>query len=261
MQKALGMILLIAIAGYAAACLALFAFQRSLIYFPPTIPSLQAPQTSTLVVPGARLLVSERPRPGQKAVIYLGGNAEDVSASLPLLDSAFPDHALYLMHYRGYAGSSGKPTEKALVSDALALFDRVAVEHGEIVVIGRSLGTGVAVQVATLRPVSKLVLVTPFDSLGALAAQQFPYFPVRWLLRDRYESGKYAAQVKAPTLILAAGQDEIIPARSTELLLSRFADGVATMKVIEGAGHNSISESAAYIPMLQWAGVKSVGAR
>ena len=102
MQKALGMILLIVIAGYAAACLALFAFQRSFIYFPPAIPSVQAPLTSLLAVPGARVKVSERPRQGQKAVIYFGGNAEDVSASLPLLDSAFPDHALYLMHYRGY---------------------------------------------------------------------------------------------------------------------------------------------------------------
>jgi pimeloyl-ACP methyl ester carboxylesterase len=253
MQKALGMILLIAIAGYAAACLALFAFQRSLIYFPPQSPSVLAPETSLLAVPGARVLVSERPRQGQKAVIYLGGNAEDVSASLPLLDSAFPEHALYLMHYRGYAGSSGKPTEKALVADALALFDRVAVEHGDIVVIGRSLGAGVAVQLATMRPLSKLVLVTPFDSLGELAARQFPYFPVRWLLRDRYDSGKYAPQVVAPTLILAAEFDEIIPARSTRLLFSRFAKGVASMKVIEGAGHNSISDSAAYVPSLQQA--------
>ena len=245
------MILLIVIAGYAAACLALFAFQRSLIYFPPAVPSLQAPQTSTLAVPGARVLVSERPLPGKQAVIYLGGNAEDVSASLPLLDSAFPDHALYLMHYRGYLGSSGKPTEHALVSDALALFDRVSAEHGDVVLIGRSLGAGVAVQVASRRAVSRLVLVTPFDSLVELAARQFPYFPVRWLLRDRYESGKYASQVKAPTLIIAAGQDEIIPARSTELLLSRFANGIASMEVIGGAGHNSIAGHAAYASSLR----------
>ena len=102
--QAIGMILSIAVATYAAACLALFAFQRSFIYFPPHSLSLPAPKTSTLVVPGARVLVSERPRQGPKAVIYLGGNAEDVSASLPLLDSAFPDHALYLMHYRGVPG-------------------------------------------------------------------------------------------------------------------------------------------------------------
>jgi pimeloyl-ACP methyl ester carboxylesterase len=111
----------------------------------------------------------------------------------------------------------------------------------------------VAVRMATLRPVSRLVLVTPYDSLGELAARQFPYFPVRWLLRDKYESGKYAPQVKVPTLILAAEHDEIIPARSTELLFSRFANGVASIRVIKGAGHNSISDDASYISALRWA--------
>ena len=252
-MKTIAVLLLPVLGGYAAACLALFVFQRSLIYFPPLSPALQAPRTSTLAVPGAELKVSERPLRGDKAVIYFGGNAEDVSASLPLLDSAFPGRALYLMHYRGYAGSSGRPSEKALVADALALFDRVRAEHNDVVVIGRSLGSGVAVQVATLRPVGKLVLVTPFDSLQELAARQFPYFPVRWLLRDRYDAGSHAPRVTAPTLIVAAGQDEIIPAGSTQLLLSRFANGVASIKVIDGAGHNSISETAAYIPALQWA--------
>ena len=253
MHRTLAMIVLTVLAGYAAACLLLFVAQRSFIYFPPQSASVPAPRTSTLAVPGAQVVVSERPRQGNRALIYLGGNAEDVSASLPLLDSAFPGHALYLLHYRGYAGSSGKPTEKALVADALALFDRVRGEHGEIVVIGRSLGSGIAVQVAALRPVSRLVLVTPYDSLGELAAQQFPYFPVRWLLQDKYESWRHAPQVKAPTLLIVAGQDEVIPAQSSAQLFTRFAAGVATIKVIDGAGHNGISDSPAYVPALQWA--------
>jgi pimeloyl-ACP methyl ester carboxylesterase len=197
------------------------------------------------------LKVSERPRAGNKAVIYLGGNGEDVSASLPLLDAAFPDHALHLLHYRGYTGSTGKPTEQALVADALLLFDRVAATHAEVVLIGRSLGTGVAVQVASQRPVHKLVLVTPFDSIVGLAARQFPYFPVRWLLEDKYESSRYAPRILAPTLVLAAEYDEVIPAWSTARLLSRFAHGVATQEVIQGTGHNSISASAAYLAALQ----------
>lgn len=253
MPKALGFILLACLGAYAAAGLALFAAQRSFIYYPPATPMFLAPKTSTLEVPGAVLRVSERPLQGDKALIYFGGNAEDVSASLPLLDAAFPDHALYLPHYRGYLGSTGKPSERALVADALALFDRVAAGHKEIVVIGRSLGSGVAVQVAAVGPVKKLVLVTPFDSLQALAARHFPYFPVRWLLRDKYESWRHAPQVKAPTLLLVAERDEIIPAQSSERLLAHFPNGVATMQVVGGAGHNTISETAAYIPALQWA--------
>ena len=253
MQKTLGVILLLALGAYAAACLALFLLQRSLIYFPPRSAAVQAPTVSTLAVPGASVKVSEQPVAGNKALIYLGGNAEDVSASLPLLGEAFPDRSLYLLHYRGYAGSTGKPTEAALVADALALFDQVAGKHGDIVVVGRSLGAGVAVQVAGRRAVGKLVLVTPFDSLRGLAARQFPYFPVRWLLRDSYEAWRHAPQVKAPTLVVAAGQDEIVPAHSTQQLFSHFAPGVATMRVIEGVGHNSISDSPEYLRALEGA--------
>jgi pimeloyl-ACP methyl ester carboxylesterase len=239
------------LALYLAACLGLFVGQRSLIYYPPQQAQVAAPRSWTFDAPGAVLKVSERPAAGNKAVLYLGGNAEDVSASLPLLARAFPDHAIYLLHYRGYTGSSGSPTEAAFVSDALALLDRVAARHGEIVLIGRSLGTGVAVQVAGRRPVHRLVLVTPFDSLQELAAQQFPLLPVRWLLKDKYESWRYAPQVRAPTLIVAAERDEIIPAWSTRKLLSRFTPGIVTMETIAGAGHNTVSESPAYLAALR----------
>jgi pimeloyl-ACP methyl ester carboxylesterase len=251
MQKTLSLILLLAIAAYLAACLALFLFQRSLMYFPPQTAALAAPRVWKMAVPGAQVNISERPLPGRKALIYLGGNGEDVSASLPVLERAFPGHALYLLHYRGYTGSSGTPTEEALVSDALSLYDRVAEEHRDVTIIGRSLGTGVALQVASNRNVSHLILVTPYDSLQELAVKQFPYFPVRWLLKDKYESWRYARQVNAPTLILAAQYDEVIPAWSTQLLLSRFTPGIASMKVIKGAGHNSISESDSYISLLK----------
>jgi pimeloyl-ACP methyl ester carboxylesterase len=251
MRHFLAVMMIAALAVYLAACLGLFAAQRSFIYYPPPRAQLAAPRVWTFEAPGAVLTVSERPAAGNRAVLYLGGNAEDVSASLPLLEHAFPAHAIYLLHYRGYTGSSGTPTEEALVADALALLDRVAARHGEIVVVGRSLGTGVAVQVAGRRPVHRLVLVTPFDSLQELAAQQFPLFPVRWLLKDKYESWRYAPQVRAPTLIVAAERDEIVPASSTRKLLSRFAPGIATMETIAGAGHDTVSDSPAYLEALR----------
>jgi len=251
MSKFLGILMVAGLAFYALACLGLFLGQRSFIYYPPPVAAFPAPVTTSLAVPGAVLKISERPLAGRRALIYLGGNAEDVTASLPTLDKAFPGHALYLLHYRGYAGSTGTPSEQALVDDAVLLFDRVAASHPEVEVVGRSLGTGVAVQLASRRPVKKLVLVTPFDSIVDLAVQQFPVFPVRWLLQDRYESGRYAQQLRVPTLVLVAERDEIIPAWSTLRLLSRFAPGVATEKVIPEAGHNTISESPAYVPALR----------
>jgi pimeloyl-ACP methyl ester carboxylesterase len=150
------------------------------------------------------------------------------------------------MHYRGYGGSSGTPSEKAFFADALALFDKVHASHFEIDVVGRSLGSGVAVYLASQRPVERLVLVTPFDSLQEIAAALFPFFPVRWLLLDRFESWKYAPQVSAPTLIIAAGHDEVVPRASTELLRSRFKPGLATFEIVP----NTISNSSAYLPLL-----------
>jgi pimeloyl-ACP methyl ester carboxylesterase len=250
MLKFLGIIMVAGLVFYVAACIALFLGQRSMIYYPPAQATLAAPLVSTLEAPGAVLRVSERPLAGRQAVIYFGGNAEDVSTSLPLLAQAFPRHALYLLHYRGYAGSTGSPTEADLVADALLLFDRVAAYHPEIVVVGRSLGSGVALQLASRRPVHRLVLVTPYDSILELAGRQFPWVPVRWLLKDRYESGLYAAKIEVPTVVLAAENDEVIPAWSTQRLVSRFAPGVASVRVIPGAGHNTISASPAYVAAL-----------
>jgi pimeloyl-ACP methyl ester carboxylesterase len=237
--------------AYLAACAALFVFQRSLIYHPQPRRLADGVPVLALPTPEGPVLVSTRPRQGADALIYLGGNAEDVSASLPGLSDAFPAHALFLLHYRGYGASAGKPTEAALVADALALFDKVRAAHPNIVVVGRSLGSGVAVQLASRRPVTRLVLVTPYDSLQEVAAGQFPWFPVRWLLQDKFESWKYAPQVAVPTLLIAAVYDEVIPRASTEALYTRFRSGVATFKVIAGKGHNTISQSPDYLRLLK----------
>ena len=236
---------------YAAACLALFAFQRSLIYFPRPKSFGNASSTMRLAVEGAQLDITVRPHPGPKALIYFGGNAEDVSANLASFSTAFPDYALYLMHYRGFGGSSGKPSEKLLHLDAAALFDRVRGEHPDVALVGRSLGSGVAIWLATVRPASRLVLVTPYDSIEEIAAQQFPWFPVRWLLADKFASWRYAPAILAPTLILQAEHDKVIPAASTARLHASFAPGTASLVVIRGVGHNDISDTAQYLERMR----------
>jgi pimeloyl-ACP methyl ester carboxylesterase len=236
---------------YVALCLALFLAQRSFIYFPQPKSASDNNPTLTLNVDGERVLISTRPRPGSEAVIYFGGNAEDVSHSLPTLADAFPDRSLFAMNYRGYGGSTGKPCETALIADALVLFDRVHVDHPHIVVIGRSLGSGIAVHIASMRPVERLVLVTPYDSLANIAAIHFPYFPVRWLLLDKFESSRYAPNVTAPTQLIAAQNDEIIPLSSTESLYKFLPQSLATLTVIPGVSHNTISEGPDYIALLR----------
>ena len=244
-------LLLFVVVLYGGLCGVLFVFQRSLLYFPQPRSNQAGSTLMTLETGTGTVAVSTRPMAGPDALVYFGGNAEDVSRNMPDFADTFPGSAIYLMHYPGYGGSSGSPTERGIVEDALALFDRVHAAHPDVVVVGRSLGSGVAVHLASLRPVARLVLVTPYDSLGDVAAYHYPYVPVRWLMRDKYESWRYAPQVTAPTRIIAAGDDEVIPRTSTERLRTRFKDGLVSYVVIAGVGHNSISESAEYLPLLK----------
>ncbi|HKY01100.1 MAG TPA: alpha/beta hydrolase [Burkholderiales bacterium] len=250
MTRLLLTLIALAATGYLALCAWLFFSQRSMIYFPQPRSNTSAP-TMKLSIDGVDVFVTTRTRQSDKALLYFGGNAEDVTLSLAELEKAFPDHALYLMHYRGYGDSGGAPTETSLKRDAIALFDAVRPMHSHITVMGRSLGSGVAIKIASERPVSGLVLVTPYYSLVDIGAEAFPHWPVRWLLRDKYETWRYAPQVKTPTLLLAAEHDEIIPRASTELLLRSFSGDVAKMQTILGADHNTISAFPDYIDALR----------
>ncbi|MET1077854.1 MAG: alpha/beta hydrolase [Pseudomonas sp.] len=235
---------------YLCLCAGLWAFQRQLIYFPQPRSLGDTDHLMTLVVDDTLLRVTVRPHAGPKALIYFGGNAEDVSLNLPAFSRAFPDHALYLLHYRGFGGSAGAPSEEANQRDAQALFDQVRGEHPDILVVGRSLGSGVAVRLASQRPATGLVLVTPYNSLEEIAAGQFPWLPVSWLLQDKYLSWQYAASIRVPTLLIAASEDRIIPRASTERLLSQFAAPVASLAVVEGADHNDLSQYPRYLELL-----------
>jgi len=131
------------------------------------------------------------------------------------------------------------------------LFDKVHAVHPHVAIVGRSLGTGVAIRLASERPASRLILITPYNSLVELAQSRMPLFPVKWVMRDTFESWRYAPLITVPTLLIAAGQDEIIPRASTEQLHAHFAKGVATLQVIPGKDHNSISDSPQYLHMLR----------
>ncbi|VVM80410.1 alpha/beta hydrolase [Pseudomonas fluorescens] len=249
MSRTLMSLVALIVAVYLVLCAALFFFQRSLIYFPQPNAVNSADSRITLSMPDAQVSVVTRERVGPRALIYFGGNAEDVSRNLPEFAEAFPEYAVYLLNYRGFGGSDGSPSEAAIAEDALALFDQVYASHPQIAVVGRSLGSGVAVRLASQRPVQQLILVTPYNSLEEIAARQYPWVPVQWLLKDRFESGKYAAHIRVPTLLLAASDDEVIPRASTQRLLEHFPQGVAVLRVVPDSGHNSISDRVQY---LQW---------
>jgi hypothetical protein len=261
----IGRVLLVA---YAVVCVIGMLLHRKFIYMPTPLRPGVGPGIS-LISDGVRLRVTTRlpgghaaaaqqrdpadlaeklgqGAPAAGAVIYFGGNAEEVDRSADDYATAFPRHAIYLMNYRGYGGSQGGPSEAALHRDAAALYEYVASRHGSIVVIGRSLGSGVAVRLAVSNRVDRLILITPFDSIVNVARGLFPFLPLGILMRDRYDSYRYAPRVAVRTLVLAAEQDEIIPPPLTDALCRAFSPERLSRVTIEGADHNDVSGYPAY---------------
>jgi uncharacterized protein len=243
----LAYLLLLSAGAYLVVCVLLFANQRAHIYYPVPESSSTIARSMRLQNGGADLKIWVIPRPGPRAILYFGGNAEDVAYSLESFAKAFPAHSLYLVNYRGYGGSSGEPTETGLQADALAVFDQAYLLHPRIAVIGRSLGSAVATHVANERMVDRLVLVTPFDSLVKVAGEHFRWLPVGLLIRDRYDSVSRAASIRAPVLMVVAGDDEIVSRARSNALAAAFAPGRARMTVLDGVGHNGIDARTQYL--------------
>lgn len=163
------------------------------------------------------------PRP---AVIYFGGRSEEVSWVVRDAGNLFPGMTVLAINYRGYGNSHGEPAETHMVEDGRLLYDWLAERHNvdpaRIAVVGRSLGSGVAVQVTMSRPVHSLVLITPYDSILAIAKRRFRAVPVEYVLQHRFESIKYAPSLKVPTYVLRAATDDVVPHSHTDELVSKL---------------------------------------
>ncbi|MGZ8287615.1 MAG: alpha/beta hydrolase family protein [Telluria sp.] len=160
------------------------------------------------------------------AVVYFGGRSEEVSWVARDAGKLFPGMAVLAVNYRGYGDSQGDPAENCMVEDGCMLFDWLAarshVDPSRVAVVGRSLGSGVAVQVALKRPAHSVVLITPYDSILALAKRRFRAVPVEFVLRHRFESIKYASELKAPTYVLRAASDDVVPHSHTDQLVAKL---------------------------------------
>jgi len=173
-------------------------------------------------------------------VVYFGGNAENVAWMIPEAQKHAPGIAWLLVDYRGYGGSEGAPSEAAITADALQWYDYAAAElkPARIAVFGRSLGSGAAVFLASQRKVSQVVLVTPFDSLTAVAKRHYPFLPVRLMLKHRFDSVSRAPAITAPLLCFVAQRDEVIPPAHARKLYDAWG-GRKDWVELEEAGHNT----------------------
>ncbi|MEN8141808.1 MAG: alpha/beta hydrolase [Thermodesulfobacteriota bacterium] len=188
---------------------------------------------------------------GDTLLIYFGGNAEDVFYTAVDFQRLTGVASLFIP-YRGYNGNPGAPSQAALLTDALAIHDQaVARLHPErTFAMGRSIGSAVAAYLAREREVAGLIMVTPFDSLTAVARDHYPWLPVSFFLRHPFAVTDFVAALKdTPSLVIRGGSDRIIYPRRTDALLAQLP-GPVTVVAIEGAGHNDIQDFPAYWPAI-----------
>lgn len=250
--SSLAYVLAAAAAVYAAVALLVYLGQERLLFYPQPVDG------TPVAPPGWRLETFEHstsdgtrlagvlllpPRERPPLVVYFGGNAEEVTASAARAAQSYGERAVLLANYRGYGASGGRASEKALVADALEVVDAIArrtdVDASRIAVHGRSLGSGVAVQVAAARPVRCVVLSTAFSSAASVAGEMYWWLPVRLLMRHPFDSLARAPGVRVPALFLVGSDDTLIrPAQSW-----RLADawgGPVERRTFTGFGHNDI---------------------
>lgn len=182
-------------------------------------------------------------------VIYFGGNAEEVTAFAPFTAQTYGERAGLFMNYRGYGASGGSPGERALVADGIEIYDwaaaRADIDKTRIAVHGRSLGSGVAVQVAAARGPRCVMLTSPFDSARAVAQRIYPWLPVSVLLRHPFDSAAHAPQLKMPVLITMGSTDDVIPTGHS-LQLADLWGGPVERVMLEGFGHNDLDMNPRY---------------
>jgi len=228
----------------------MFDFQASLI-FPVHAVGRAGP-----LPPGAERLSLETPDGNRLAgicipadgdaalkplILGFGGNAWNGQDVAEYLHELFPRHDVIAFHYRGYAPSTGAPSAEALIADAPLVYD-FAVQRMKpegVVAVGFSIGSGIAAQLAARRKLDGLILVTPFDSLKAVAQSMYPWLPIGAFFDHEIDAATALEKAEAPVAIVAAERDEIVPAERTAALRLHIANLVFD-RTIRGAGHNDI---------------------
>lgn len=252
-RRGLIALLAVPVLGYAGICAYIFAVQDKLMYPGGTteIHPLPAPDSVgladfravTLDTPDGERLIAWwlPPQPGQGAVLYLHGNGSNGSDPRRLVrfhDLQTAGFGVLAVEYRGFSGSTGHPSEQGLIVDGVTGYDYIAKQAAgaKIALFGDSLGTAVALAVATQRPVAGLVLDSPFASMRRMGEQRYPYLPVGQLATSPWESERRIAQITAPILITHCDADRTVPLAEGKRLFDA-AKQPKDMIVLPGCGH------------------------
>jgi uncharacterized protein len=248
-------LLIAGVIGYCGLLMLMYIFQRSLMYFPDSVRTPPAtaglPQAQEVILTtadGEKLVAWHAPPQGAKPlVIYFQGNAGALNLRAGRFKWLIADGTgLLALSYRGYGGSTGKPSEAGLIRDALAAHDFAIARYPaeRIVLWGESLGTGVAVALGAERKIGAIILDAPFTSTTDVGAAAYPFAPVRLLMKDRFHSDERIVRVKAPLLVLHGELDRIVPIAFGEKLFS-LADDPKRMVRFPLGGHVDLDDHGA----------------
>ena len=187
------------------------------------------------------LVPSDEPDAGRTLILGFGGNAWNGQDVAEYLHELYPDHNVAAFHYRGYPPSTGSPSAEALIADAPLVYDAAVgtAKPTRVIVVGFSIGTGVAAQLSANRKLDGLILVTPFDSLKGVAQSMYPWLPIGPLFAHEIDAAGPIRNSRVPVAIIAAEHDQIVPADRTAALRKVVPDLVYD-RTIMSAGHNDI---------------------
>jgi uncharacterized protein len=251
MAKLLLGVVILTLGLYLALAISLFVFQRRLIYpadsarHSPAEAGLDTVQEVSLkTADGETLVAWHAPaRPGQPTHLYFHGNGGTLQVRADRIRRFVADGlGVFMPAYRGYSGSTGSPSEAALIADAKLAHDHLlgmGLRPEDIVIYGESLGTGVAVQLAADRQSAGVVLDAPYASLLDIAQRHYRFIPVKLFLMDTFASIDHITRIDVPLLVMHGTEDRVIPLESGKALYDA-ADQPKQMAVLEGAGHSDL---------------------
>ena len=177
-------------------------------------------------------------------IIYFGGNAEEVS-HLVDYKAYFQNSIMVLMNYRSFGLSQGEISEQTMFSDALEVYEKLIanpeIDSKNIIVVGRSIGTGVATYVSSQRKVNATVLITPYENMIDVAFEKYPFVPISLLIKHRFESDIYAPNISTPMLALISANDQVIPKHHAYKLKVAWKGKTEAFEVNED--HNTIMKN------------------
>ena len=245
-------VLITGVSVYALIVAVLYVTQRAMLYHPTAtqIPPAAAgmPEAQEVVLDtsdGEKLIAWHVPPRGDKpVVIYFHGNGEIAPWRAERHRATTANGTgLIALNFRGYGGSTGTPTEEGLHRDAAAAYAFAAARYPaeRIVLWGNSLGTGVAVKLASEKPVGKVILEAPYSSVADIAAELLPFVPMRWLMKDQFHSDRWIGSVHAPLLIMHGARDDVIGIRFGERLFALAHEPKRFIRYDNG-GHNDLDD-------------------